>query len=341
MNVRSRLVVFATVVFVTVASVGAAGLVTNHGITAQPTVDQQQFQPSAIDAPTVDRNGTISYDDDGESKTIVIDVAHSNDVSEETLEPVVSALTAGGHTVQYHEASDEFDSDPAADLNKTLRGADALIVVEPETRYTAEEAAGVSAFADAGGRVLFAAGPDSSGLGGLLGLLGGTQPTGDEFAAVTSPVGIAYDTGYLYNMEEYANNFQTIYATPSTDSELTDGVNRVVFDGPTPVVADGQTLLTTLEGTEHSETRETGAYSVFARSGNAIAVGDPGFMSSTNYNRADNDVLISNILEFLVTGEKVPGAPEETNAERDTGMKVESSDTGMKAGSSPPQMPST
>ncbi|TMT85663.1 hypothetical protein E2L06_03260 [Haloterrigena sp. H1] len=332
MSVRSRLVVFATVVFVTVASVGAAGLVTNQGMTAQPTVDQQQFQPSAIDAPTVDRSGTISYDDDGESKTIVIDVAHSNDVAEEDLEPVVSALTANGHSVQYLEASDEFDRDPAARLNETLRGADALIVVEPGTRYTAEEAAGVSAFADAGGRVLFAAGPDSGGLGGLLGLLGGTQPTGDEFAAVTSPVGIAYDTGYLYNMEEYANNFQSIYATPSTDSALTDGVDRVVFDGPTPVVTDGQTLLTTLEGTEHSETRETGAYGVLARSGNVIAVGDPGFMSSTNYNRADNDVLIGNILKFLVTGEKVSGVPEETSAERDTGVKAKSS---------PPRMPST
>ncbi|MFC4247955.1 GldG family protein [Natribaculum luteum] len=318
MSVRSRFVVFAAVVLVTVAGVGVAGLVTEQGATERPTVDQQQFQPSAIDAPTVDRGGAITYDDDGESKTVVIDVAHSNDVAEEDLEPVVSALTAGGHTVQYHESSDDFDSEPAARLNETLRGADALIVVDPGTRYTAEEAAGVSAFADAGGRVLFAAGPDSGGLGGLLGLLIGAQPTNGEFASVTSPVGIAYDTGYLYNMEEYENNYKSIYATPSSDSELTDGVDRVVFDSPTQVVADGQTLLTTLEGTEHSETREAGEYGVVARSGNAIAVGDPGFMSSQNYNRADNDVLLGNVLEFLVTGEKEAGVPEEPSTERDT-----------------------
>ncbi|WP_195893053.1 DUF4350 domain-containing protein [Halopiger djelfimassiliensis] len=321
-EIRSRVMVFVAVILVTVAATAAAGVITNQGTTARPTVDQDHFQPGAVETPTLERGGEITIDDGTGSKTVAIDVAHGNDVSTADLQPVVSALTAAGHSVTYHETEDRMTTEPnqrATDLADTLQDADALIVVEPRMRYTAAEAEVVDEFASAGGRVLFAAGPDTGGMSvpamGPFGAAAPSEMNDGEFASVTSPLGIAYDTGYLYNMAEYEHNFRTIPATPATGDSITDGVDRAVFEAPTPVATAGSTLLTTSATTEHSENREAGEYGVVARHGNAVAVGDTGFMTTENHNVADNDVLIGNLLEFLVTGNKSPNAPSAPGAD--------------------------
>ncbi|AFZ73596.1 DUF4350 domain-containing protein [Natronobacterium gregoryi] len=312
-EIRSRLVVFAVVVLLAVTAVAAAGVITNQGSTEKPTVDQVQFQPENVDAPELERGGEISIDVPTGTETVVIDTAHANDVSKDDLQPVVSTLVADGNTVEYFDSeSGGLSASPEErenELAETLEDADAYIVVEPNDRYTPGEAEIVSDFADADGRVLFVGGPDAGG-GALLGLLGpmGTD-TGDdgEFESVTSQFGIAYDTGYLYDMQDYENNYQTLAVTPAAETDLTDGVDHVVFDGPTQVATAGQPLLTTSPTAEHSESRETGEYPVAAQNDNAVAVGDTGFMTSENYNVADNEVFISNILEFLVSGNATPG----------------------------------
>lgn len=312
-SLRGRLAVFVLVVALSVSAVAGAGMITNQGSTERPTVDQAHLQPGATDVPELERGGEISFDDDGTDKTVVIDVAHANDVSRSDLQPVVSALTAEGHTVKYHAQGQSGlgQDEPEVALAETLQDADAMIVVDPGTRYTSAEADVVSEFADAGGRVMIAAGPETGGTASiLLGSLTGTAAAGGgEIESVSSPLGIAYDTGYLYDMENYETNYQTIGATPAVNSTLTDGVERVVFDAPTPVATDGTTLLTTPATTEHSESRTAGEYGVVARSGNTVAVGDTGFMTTATHNIADNEVLIGNVLEFLVTGDKASGAP--------------------------------
>lgn len=307
-SLRGRLAVFVLVVVLSVTAVAGAGMITNQGSTERPTVDQAQYQ---VDVPELERGGEISFDD-GVDKTVVIDVAHANDVSRSDLQPVVSALTAEGHTVKYHaQEGSGLGQEPDVALAETLQEADALIVVDPGTRYTAAEADVVSEFADAGGRVMIAAGPETGGTAtALLGsLTGATAAGGGEVESVSSPLGIAYDTGYLYDMENYETNYRTITATPAVNSTLTEGVDEVVFDAPTPVATEETTLLTTTATTEHSENRVAGEYGVVARSGNAVAVGDPGFMTTETHNIADNEVLIGNMLEFLVTGDKASGVP--------------------------------
>lgn len=309
---RSRLALFVTVVLLTVAAVTATGVVTDQGQTAKPTVDQPHFQPNATAVDELDQSGEIEFSSTG-SKTVLIDMAHGNGVSEADLQPIVSALTAAGHTVTYHEGAGQFADSPDAALRSDLQDADAFIVAEPTQRYTAGEADAVTEFADAGGRVMFAAGPSggdvSDVVGGLLGDASGAEAGQGEFAAVTSPLGIAYDTGSLYDMESVGSNYRTIDVTPASETALTDGVDRVVLDSPTAVVADGETLLATSETAEHEESRHSGEFGVAVRSDNAVAVGDTGFMSSETATIADNEVFIGNLLEFLVGGEKTPGEP--------------------------------
>ncbi|WP_246998630.1 hypothetical protein [Halosolutus gelatinilyticus] len=312
-GLRTRLALFVVVVTLTVSAVGAAGVVTDHGHTEKPSVEQPHFQPDAVEVDDLERDGKIEYEHVGESKTVLIDVAYANDVSRADLQPFVSALTAGGHDVVYHERhdSDRTVEDRRDRLRDRLQDVDAYVVVEPGARYSAEEADVVAGFADAGGRVMFAAGPETGGTADILsGLLGLSAPTADgEIESVSSSVGIAYDTGYLYDMETYEHNYRTIAATPTGDAALTAGVDRVVFDGPTRVVGDGPTLLSTNPTAEHSETREAGEYGVAVRSDNAVGVGDAGFMTGERYNRADNEVFIGNLIDFLVSGDKAPGEP--------------------------------
>lgn len=315
-GLRTRLAVFVVVLVIAVTAVAAAGVVTEQGSTERPTMDHPQFESDAVAVDGFDRGGEITFDDDGESKTVVIDVAHANDVTESDLQPVVSALTAEGHTVEYHAQDQMSMQEPDEALAETLQDADAFVVFDPGVRYTADEAEVVEEFADADGRVLFAGGPNTSGAAAdLLGLVGGAAEIDQgEFASVTSQLGIAYDTGYLYDVES-AGNYRTLGVTPASDGALTDGVDEVVFDRPTAVVSEGETVLTTAEVAEHSESREAGEYGVAVQHENAIAVGDTGFMTTANHNVADNEIFIGNVLEFLVTGDKEPGEPDVASEE--------------------------
>ena len=313
-GLKARAAVFVVVVVLTVTAVAAAGVVTDQATTEKPTAEADRYQPDAIETSELERGGEITIDGDHESKTVVIDVAHDNDVSREDLQPVVSALTAHGHTVEYHEYEEQHGSmgdQRARELTETLRDADALIAVDPQTRYTAGEAEAVSEFADAGGRVLFAAGPETGGGTVTVDpMTGQIVEEGDgEFESVTSALGIAFDTGYIYDMEEYEGNYRRISVSAETEAELTGGVDRVVFDAPTQVATEGEPLLATAETAEHSESREAGSFDVAVRHGNAVGVGDTGFMTTESHNVADNEVFIGNLLEFLVGGEKDENAP--------------------------------
>ncbi|AXR79465.1 hypothetical protein [Natrarchaeobaculum sulfurireducens] len=308
-EIQSRLLLFVAVVGVVVVGVAGAGVITDQGTTERPTVDHAHLQPDGIETSELERGGEIDFDSPAGPQTVAIDAAHANDVSKADLQPVVSALTAEGHSVEYVEYDQNMPPEERAEhLADALENVDAFVVVEPQARYTTGETEVVSDFAASDGRLLFAAGPDTGGdmLGGLLGLPAADTGGDGEFASVSSQFGIAYDTGYLYDMES-EHNYRTLEVTPEAGGQLTDGVDRVVFDGPTQVSTSGQTLLATSETTEHSESREAGSHSVAVEGDNAVAVGDAGFMTSERYNVADNEVFIGNVLEFLVSGTGTPG----------------------------------
>jgi hypothetical protein len=275
------------------------------------TVQNQQFQPGNILPDETPERGEISMDSDASGKTILVDAGHANDVSETELEPLLSTLTANGHEVRFYEGR-------RTELNQSLRSADALLVVNPRQPYTSSELAGVEAFTDAGGRVLVMADPPSvQGIGGIL--FGGLRQTSARTASLGSTYGIAYGSGYLYNMESNDNNFQSIYARPAASGALGDGVGQVVMREAVPIrTGDGATrVLVGSEGTHLSSTRDSGQYAVVARQGNVAAVGDTDFLTRENAFDADNEVLIGNLADFLVNGEKTPGAPQPPGAEEE------------------------
>ncbi|MFC7172905.1 hypothetical protein ACFQL0_05175 [Haloplanus litoreus] len=134
-------------------------------------------------------------------------------------------------------------------------------------------------------------------------------------------------------MQENDNNYKSIYAEPASNAGLADGVERVVVREAVPVrTSRGTPVLVGADGTHLSTTRDPGQYAILARSqdGNVTAVGDTGFISRENAYDADNEVLIGNIADFLVNGEKTSGAPKEPGAD---------TPTGSPGGPSPPPRP--
>jgi hypothetical protein len=311
---KSRLAaVFVVIVVVVVggAAVAPYALGSGGGGDDPTTVENQQFQPDAVLPDETPEEGDVSMDSDASGKTVLVDVGHANAVSETDLEPLLSTLAENGHRVRFYRGQ-------RRSLNESLRSADAFLVVSPRERFSSDELAGVEAFTDAGGRVLVMGDPPSvQATGGLLLGLGGLQETGPQTASLGSTYGVAYGSGYLYNMEENDNNFKSVYARPAGGSDLSDGVDRVVMRGAVPIRTDGATrALVASQGTRLSTTRDTGQYAVVVRNDNVAAVGDTEFLTRENAYDADNEVLIGNLADFLVDGEKAAGAPAEPGSDR-------------------------
>jgi hypothetical protein len=314
--------VFVLVVAVVVGVAAAAG----PAIVSQPSQTASVDLPSAFDAgstsvDTSDATGGVSVDVESTGDVIVIDVAHGNDQSSEKVQTLERVLVENGYAVRYHGTASgsgasgtggvggvgggfgSSNEDP--DLNESLRGADAYVIVNPTTPYDADEATGVSAFADAGGRVLIMSDPGSlSALELLAQALAGTSGgSPDALAPVSSQFGVGVGSGYLYNMAEYDGNFQTIYASGNVGS-LSEGADRVSVRRAAPVVAgpNATVALTTSAETELSDSGTAQQYAVAARNGNVSMIGDTSVLDPARLQHADNEVLVGNLVEFLVSG---------------------------------------
>lgn len=284
--------------------VAVVGLVVG-GATAAPTLESDrrgyvpvsapEFAPDTVLADEDPETGEVRMESDADGKTVLVDVAHDNDVSAADLRPLVTALVENGHEVRFHRGG--------SSLNESLRRADALVVVNPRRGYGSAEIDGVRRFVRGGGRLL------------LLGDPPPTRPAGGSlvdyrYDDVASSVGVAFDAGYLYSMDDNANNFKSVYASPSGDDPLTDGIDRVVLRDASPVAtADGAAVLAVGESTRRSTTRQAGACPVAVRRGNVVAIGDSDFVAAENAYDADNEVLIGNVADFLVGGDAASGAP--------------------------------
>jgi hypothetical protein len=306
--------VFVVIVAVIVGGAAVAPYALGSGGDAASdpvSVENQQFQPETILPDETPERGQIDMESDASGKTILVDVGHQNGVTKTQLEPLLSTLVENGHQIRFYRGQ-------RASLNESLRSADAFLVVSPRQRYTSGELAGVEAFTDAGGRVLVMGEPPSVQIsGGFLFGFGSVQETAPRTTALGSTYGVAYGSGYLYNMAENDNNYKSIYARPASSGDLAAGVDRVVMRDAVPIrTADATRVLVGSDGTHLSTTRESGEYAVLARSGNVTAVGDTGFVTRENAYDADNDVLIGNLADFLVNGDKEPGAPQPPGADR-------------------------
>jgi len=73
--------------------------------------------------------------------------------------------------------------------------------------------------------------------------------------------------------------------------------------------SDARILARAVEGTKTLDRGETGQYPVAAQSGNFVLVADASFISGSELYDADNEQFVSNLLTFLVSGDKDEDVP--------------------------------
>jgi len=302
-DVAKRAGVFLGVLVLAVA-VGA--LAAGVGGPSAPTVNDANasaFNTGDAVADVPNESGELSMSEAGDGQVVVIDTTRSSSVTPATVTPMANTLIENGAEVRYSSGGSTY----GAGLNSTLSEADAYIVFGASQSFTEADAAGMREFTEAGGRVVLMNEPrgGTAALGGLLGSVSGLGAPPNPLLPVSNEYGVTYETGYLYNQADNANNYRNIYATPSGDSELTGGVDQVVLH-ESVAVNGGETRLTATEGTTLSSTRESDTYGVLAQEGNLVAVGDASIFDQEYLYHADNEVLVGNLLDFLVSGDKSP-----------------------------------
>lgn len=308
-DVATRVGAFLLVAVVVAAAVVGSGLVAGSGTTGGASFAAEELTVDGHSdvelASQPVEEGEVELSSSTSGKVVVIDDAHDNSFDEVQLRPLVNALTENGHEVRFYKP----ERGPSGQaLNATLRDADAFVSLAPDNRFTAGEADSVEAFLDAGGRVLAAGEPEGASPARSVFGFGVSRDRGAttaEFSPALSPHGLTVGSGYLYDMSQNLNNHANVHATPSGESNLTADVGDVVVHEATPVTG-GDVLLRTPGSTELSTTRDASEYGVLARSGNLAVLGDASLLDPDWVTVADNEMLVGNLLDYLVTGDREP-----------------------------------
>ena len=308
-SLPARLGVFVLVAAVVIAAAGISGyaMADTPQNRVDATVEKDYFTDQNIveNAQLSPRSGEINLED-GPSRTVLV----STDGSVSDLEPVIDALVASGHEVRIHGGSSSARavggiftgsmtvsssvSAAKGGLQSELNKVDALFAVGG-SQFGSEDYGTIENFSESGSVVL------ATGPSGPL-----ADGASDE---LTSRFGVTVGSGYLYNIVKNDANYQRVFAA-SDDGPVADGFDRTVLDTAAPVRSHNATsVLSVGEQTHYSVTRAAGSYDVAVRTGNVLVIGDTDFMAPLDYNRADNEAFIGNVLSFLTDTPENPYSP--------------------------------
>lgn len=254
-------------------------------------VDLPEWDPSTLVADQPEATGEVNPDVDATGQRVLIDDAHANRLARAEYRPLIHGLTRAGFEVDFLDDQD--------DLSTQLEDADAFIVLNPGRVFSEDEVAAVNEFTDDGGQLVMAGEPTqselvSTGLGQAL------VTTINNLGPLASSYGVTFSSNYIFDLTDYAGNYRNLYAEPTADSQLTEGVDRLVVYTATAVNArSGTGLIETGDSTFVRGSESTQPRAVVWQDGNVIAIGDTTLFSPDRYTTADNDVFIENLIEYL------------------------------------------
>lgn len=320
--------VFVAVVLVVVAGTALAGLVFGSGGGDDGPADGEdidgqapaQYQPDNVAHEDDPENGTLAVDS-GADKRVLVDTRHSNQFDRADVDPLVEALVRDGHTVDVGTESGDggFGS---GYTNATLQRYDALLVVAPTGSFSEGEIDGFEAFTEGGGRVVVLGEPRQFSAGTGLSSGASVRPSADSLA---SAFGLRIGSDTLYNLDDDANdnNYESVYGTAVGDGDLTENVDRVQFDTAGYLVrtgdSDAETLVRAVDGTRTADRGVEDEYDVAARNGNFVLVADASIIERSELYDAHNERFVSNLLSFLVSGDKPDDVPPTATPDEDPG----------------------
>jgi hypothetical protein len=217
------------------------------------------------------------------------------------LGPLTEAISKANHDVEY----------PDRDLEGALDGAEALVVVDPGSRYSEDDLDAIETFADEGGRVVIFGNPNrfevtAAALGSSI------SERESELGRLGARFDLHFDTRYVYDQERNDGNYRHVVASPPEGASLTDGngsitdAEDVVLYTPTEVRStdDGEPILVTGPNARTADSDTQREHTLAMRDGNVLAIGDARFIAADRYNVGDNEEFLAGVVEFLVSGDR-------------------------------------
>jgi ABC-type uncharacterized transport system. len=253
--------------------------------TPATNISTPQYDADTVVSDDTPGTATVRMTSAAQNSTVVIDT--STFTNNYAIQPLAQTLAENGYDIRVLTGTDSVDRD--------LDNATGLLTLGV-TEYSEDEREAISEFADAGGHVIVTVEPSAAF---------SSADQSELFASIDATP----QPGYVYNLQENDLNYQRIFAAPSGDSTLTTGVDRVVFDTATTLSAQSSIeALRPIDGSQRSITRATTTAPVMTRNDGFVTIGDTDFLSPANVQRADNDVFVGNLAEFLVEGEEYAGS---------------------------------
>lgn len=235
-------------------------------------------------------SGQVEVADSSNEGVVMIDLAHRNRVSAEQRDVLETVITASGYEVKYLDASTRYDFE--------LGEADSLVIIDPDLSYNSVRAARVEQFVEDGGRVVLLGEPRRLSAEGPV-----LTEIESEFGKLTTTFNLRFSGSYLYNMEENEGNYRHIYVEGSS-ADVGAGVDRASLQTAAAVSSqDGRAVLRTIDGTQLGGGSQD-SFTVGVRQDNVLAIGDSSFISKGNHLVNDNPTLISNMVSFLIGGDR-------------------------------------
>ena len=228
---------------------------------------------------------------------LLVDGGHRNDFTKGEISSLLARVASRGHEIEFIGDADLFGDFRRPDPQETLlflkdklRRADSLAVIAPDVPYTREEVGLVKRFVEKGGRLLLMA-----------------DPTRDNrINTLAERFGITFQPDYLYNTVDYDLNFRNIFISSFRPDQVTQGLRQIALYTSGSLKSSSPWLAYTDANTRSSivERIEPFYPIIKGADGRVLAIYDLTFMVPPQNSILDNDILISNIADFLTVNER-------------------------------------
>ena len=230
--------------------------------------------------------------------TLLVDGVHGNQFRKTELSALLDRVAQRGYEVEVIGAArsrggfGSYDHDARlALMEKKLRNADSLLVVAPATPYTDAEADMIERYIlRKGGKLLLVGDPTRS----------------HNINSLSERFGVKYRQDYLYNLTDYDLNFQNVPMRSFQEDDVTEGLEQVVFYTSGSVTAPTPGLAFAAQNTRSSLVEQPDPFSTMVKAGDGrvLALTDLTFMIPPRNSVMDNDRLISNLADYLTSGQR-------------------------------------
>lgn len=276
-----------------------------NGVPVRPEVATPDYVGMTMPAPPIGTPQSVSEVKTQTGSVVLLDYAHANLFQPNEIQPLLDQLQMRGARV-------ELNTDPET-FERQLKYASSLLVISPNTAFTADEIRLSRAFVERGGHLAVFTDPTRGTL--TYDFFSGSMsmfPDVNAANPLLAPFGLSINGDYLYNLLENEGNFRNVYFDQFNKDELTFGLSRVTLYGTHSVRADGGKVLflaaeqtvSSLNDAAPSTDEQVWGAAALDESGKVLAFGDFTFLTSPYQSVTDNATLMGNIADFLLAGEQ-------------------------------------